>query len=144
MNSCKLLPFSEATLPEPLVEQVLELVRESVIKITLDDFGGECPPGLTEIQFYFDHMVRLGYFQVSLNPVLHDDDEYYDLSDVNDLRNERLHDCTWQAEMRSGDVLALFSDELLQFFESHSIILTCNSVPLTQDFLIPIGCCHDS
>ena len=107
MNSCaSFYPFPERA----FVQQVLELARESVIKITLDDFGGECPPGLTEIQFYFDHMVRLGYFQVTLNPVLHDNDDgvFCDLSDVNDLLNQRLHDCTWQADMRSGDVLALF------------------------------------
>lgn len=142
---CKLAPFSDAVIPEPLAQQVLDLAKASTPKISLDDFG-YVHPDLKEIAFSFDHMVRLDFFQVFVYPVLDDDtdDCEVDLSHVQDLLNEKMNQCTHMTDMRGKDVLAFFTDEALQFFETNSILLTCDSVPLTDNQVISIGYNTDS
>jgi hypothetical protein len=139
---CKLLPFSDAILPAALAGQVLELAKQSIPKISLAEFP-DVGPDTKEIEFSFDHMVSLGFFSVKILPRTESGDVDYDALDeigpVRDVIDERMQWCTCMASMSGKDVLAFFTDELLQYLESNSILLTCDSVPLTDDQTIPIA-----
>lgn len=135
----ELMPFSDTSVPKSIADEVLERAKEACPKISLSDFDVDAPIGwdLRELRFHFDHMVRLDYFSVVISrrdKDGEDADRIDDFDKIQDILAQRMQTCTSLMKMNGKDLLLFFSDEVLRWFESKSIVLSSeDGVPLSEN-----------